>query len=404
MPYKPRSLKKQALKTSNNFKALLVTGPRQVGKTTFLRAIAASERKYVTLDNPKDLLLAKDEPEFFLQTYAPPVLIDEIQYAPSLFPYIKMLVDNAGANGLVWMTGSQQFPLMRGVSETLAGRVVIMNMLGFSLYERDGLGERQQPFLPSPTPPSILKRRDLLESYRVIWQGSLPGIADRDADQWAGFYDSYVKTYIERDVRQLANIGDMSDFVKFLGVAAARTGQELNLADMARNVDIAPNTAKAWLSILETSGLVYLLKPYFANISKRLIKRPKLYFMDTGLAAYLASWNSPEALEKSAMAGAFFETFAISEILKSYWHDNKHPNFYYYRDNGGSEIDLLIEMDGKLHPVEVKKTSNPDKDDAAAFTKLERFGIPLGYGAVVCLTDRPRPLTRSATSLSVWDI
>ncbi|MDR1997305.1 MAG: ATP-binding protein [Candidatus Margulisbacteria bacterium] len=404
MDYKPRTISKVILRASANFKLILLTGMRQVGKTTTLLNCGTKKRQHVTLDNPKDLALAQKEPEFFFQTYEPPLLIDEIQHVPSLFPYLKMLADNSPKRGLVWMTGSQQFELMQGISESLAGRVIILNMLGFSLYERAGLGAQQKPFLPSARSSGALNKKNLRQTYKIIWQGAFPDIVDKPANQWAGFYASYVKTYIERDVRRIVNIGNEADFLKFLSVLAARTAQELNLADTARDAGIAPNTAKAWLSILETSGLVYLLKPYFKNISKRFIKRPKLYFMDTGLCAYLTEWNTPEVLEKGAMSGAIFETFVITEIIKSYQHNGLFPALYYYRDNVQTEIDLLLAQNGLLYPIEIKKTANPSRNDISAFEQLAKIGEKPGYGALICLTDRARPLTDKASAISIWDI
>ncbi|MDR2883663.1 MAG: ATP-binding protein [Deferribacteraceae bacterium] len=403
MFYTKRTLKDTILKLSDNFKVILLTGMRQVGKTTLLKELSGNGRTYVTLDNAKDLLMAQEEPEFFFQTYQPPALIDEIQYAPELFNHIKIIADNAPDTGLIWMTGSQQFHLMKGVTESLAGRVAILELLGYSIYERDGLGDKQVPFLPSPTPPSVLKRYNLKETYDIIWRGSYPAIVSKDVDVWSNFYSSYIKTYIERDVRQIANISNQTDFIKFLSTVAARTAQELNIADIARNVGISPNTAKAWLSILESSGVIYLLKPYYRNVTKRFIKKPKLYFTDTGLCSSLTSWNSPESLERGAMSGAIFETFVVMEIIKSYHHNGKYPAFYFYRDSVQTEIDLLIEQDGLLYPIEIKKTSNPSKDDLRGFKKIaEEFAV--GYGTLICMTDKPRPLTEGANAISIWDI
>jgi predicted AAA+ superfamily ATPase len=402
--YKDRTLIKTLMETSRNFKVILLTGMRQVGKTTFLQKEGAGTgRKYVTLDNPKDEQMAKDEPEFFFETYTPPVFIDEIQYAPGLFRYIKMLVDREDRRGLVWMTGSQQYNLMAGVTESLAGRVAILEMLGFSLYERDGKAAAQTPFLPAKTPPALLEKRNLAETYRIIWQGSFPEVIDKNPDARDLFYASYVRSYIERDVRQLLHVGDESAFMKFICCAAGRTGQELNLTDLARDAGIAPNTAKNWLSLLETSGIIYLLKPYYRNISKRLTKRPKLYFMDTGLCAYLSAWNTPETLETGAMGGAFFETFVVTEIIKSWYHNGKRAPFYYYRDSNQTEIDLLIEQDGLFYPIEIKKTANPGKGDIKAFDTFAQFE-KTGYGSLICLTDHARPLTATANALSVWEI
>ena len=404
MSYRERTIRNALSKISDNFKVVLLTGMRQVGKTTFLRRIIGKDRKYVTLDNPKDLLLAKEEPDFFFQTYPPPLFIDEIQYAPELFVYIKMLTDNSDRHGLIWLSGSQQFSLMKGITESLAGRVVILEMLGFSIYELEGKGELQKPFLPSSKPPLILEKKNIAETFEIIWKGSYPAMSGKDNDQWSNFYSSYVKTYLERDVRQIINVGNEKDFIKFLGAAAARTAQELNLADIARNVEIAPNTAKAWLSVLESSGVIYLLKPYYKNITKRTIKKPKIYFTDTGLAAYLTSWSTPETLARGAMSGAFFETFVIMEIIKSYYHNGKYPSLYFYRDNVQTEIDLLIEQDGLLYPIEIKKTSNPKKSDVSAFDKLAKDEKIIGYGTLVCLTDNPRPLTDKANAISIWDL
>ncbi|GHV62976.1 ATPase [Spirochaetia bacterium] len=402
--YLERTMTNTLLRTSQNFKVILLTGMRQVGKTTFLKEIAVGEgRKYVTLDNPKDEQLAKEEPAFFFETYAPPVLIDEIQYAPELFRYIKMLADTTDKRGILWMTGSQQYNLMAGVTESLAGRVSILDMLGFSLYEQDGKAAAQAPFLPSKTPPGILAKRNLAETYQIIWQGSYPEVIDKNADQRALFYSSYIRSYLERDVRQLLNVENESAFQRFLSCAAARTGQELNLTEMARDAGIAPNTAKSWLSILETSGIVYLLKPYYRNVTKRLTKRPKLYFMDTGLCAYLSNWTTPETLESGAMGGAFFETFVITEIIKSWYHNGRRPSFYYYRDSNQAEIDLLIEQDGLFYPIEIKKTANPGKQDIKAFDTFAAIE-KTGYGSLICLTDHPRPLTPNAGAISVWDM
>ncbi|GHV56875.1 ATPase [Spirochaetia bacterium] len=402
--YLERTMTNTLIQTSQTFKVILLTGMRQVGKTTFLKELAAGEgRQYVTLDNPKDEQMAKEEPEFFFETYVPPVLIDEIQYAPELFRYIKMLADTTDKRGILWMTGSQQYNLMAGVTESLAGRVAILDMLGFSLYEQDGKAAAQVPFLPSKTPPGILAKRNLAETYHIIWQGSYPEVIGKNADQRALFYSSYIRSYIERDVRQLLNVENESSFQKFLSCAAARTGQELNLTEMARDAGIAPNTAKSWLSILETSGIVYLLKPYYRNVTKRLTKRPKLYFMDTGLCAYLSNWTTPETLESGAMGGAFFETFVITEIIKSWYHNGRRPSFYYYRDSNQAEIDLLIEQDGLFYPIEIKKTANPGKKDIKAFATFADIE-KTGYGSLICLTDHPRPLTPNAGAISVWDM
>ena len=349
--YKKRTVSSYILRISGKFKILFINGPRQVGKTTVLKLTSDGKRNYVSLDNPQDLLKAKADPKGFLDTYAPPCTIDEIQYAPELFPYIKMIADNTDKRALYWLTGSQQYKLMQGITESLAGRIAIIDMLGFSIYEREGKGDLQRPFLPSSKPSCILKRRNSADTFKIIWQGALPDVIKADSEHWEVFYDSYVRTYIERDVRQIINVGNELKFITFLKVTASRTGQELNLADIARNVGIDPKTAEKWLSVLKTSGLVYLLQPYFRNITKRLTKHPKLYFMDTGLAAYLAGWTTSKSLETGISSGAFFETFVITEILKSYYHNGKNPQVFFYKDSDQNEIDLLIYQNGKYHPI-----------------------------------------------------
>jgi predicted AAA+ superfamily ATPase len=348
--------------------------------------------------------LAKEDPYLFFQTHTFPLLIDEIQYAPELFSNIKMLIDKNSQFGQVWMTGSQQFLLMKGVSESLAGRLAILELLGFSIYEQVNKGYLQQPFLPSQTPASILSRKSLSETYRTIWKGSFPEITLKEDEFWALFYSSFVKTYIERDVRQLLNIGNELSFYNFLKAVAARTGQELNLTDLSNTLDISLNTVKSWLSVLQASGIVYLLQPYYENITKRLTKRPKLYFLDTGLCAYLTDWNTPETLSSGAMSGAIFETFVITEILKSYKHNGLQPSLYYYRDSNQVEIDLLILQNGIIYPVEIKRTASPDKKMIKHFKVLESFGKEVGYGSLICLTENIYPLTHYANAISVWDI
>ena len=402
--YKIRTLSNYLENVDANFKAVLVTGMRQVGKTTFLRNAASKERRYVSLDNPKDLLLAKNDAALFLQTYQMPLFIDEVQYAPELFPYLKMALDKNEETGKLWMSGSQQFLMMKNVSESLAGRIIIMKLLGFSIYERMNRGGEQKPFLPTRDHQGVLENLGVNETYKIIWQGSYPGIVDKDPMFWEGFYDSYLQTYLERDVRSLVNISDSVQFLTFLKVVAARTGQELDIADIARNVDIAPNTAKKWLSILEASGVIYLLQPFYMNLTKRFIKKPKIYFLDTGLCAYLTDWKTPETLQSGAMSGAIFETFVISEIIKSYWHCGLNPSFYFYRDNSKVEIDLLISQNNTLYPIEIKKTANPTPEHVANFKKLKIPNVETGFGSLICLTEEIRLLTDYANSISIWDI
>lgn len=397
--YFPRTIEQPLLKAAATFPVILVTGARQVGKTTLLRHLGGADRAYVTLDDPLVLRLAKEDPALFMQRFPGPVLIDEIQYAPELLPYIKMAVDENRVPGRFWLTGSQQFLLMRDISESLAGRVGILELLGLSRMEAEGRASEHKPFLPDADAlqASAYKRGELsLQGlYSLIWRGSFPSLAlspDMDRDL---YLSSYVQTYLQRDVRDLAQVGDEMAFLRFLRACAARTAQLCNMAELARDADVAPNTAKKWLSILRASGMVYTLEPYFTNVTKRMVKTPKLYFLDTGLAAYLTEWSSPETLE----AGAFLETWVVVELLKSWLHNGLRPPFYYYRDKDQKEIDLLIIQDGTVCPVEIKKSASPDKSVVRHFSVLEKLKMPVGMGAVICLVKQPLPLTEYAWSV-----
>lgn len=402
--YLHRTLETFLNKANEQYPVLLVTGPRQVGKTTILQHLSRHSRNYVTLDDPTVAQLAREEPALFLQRFKPPVLIDEMQYAPQLLPHIKMHVDKNKKRGQFWLTGSQQFHLMQGVTESLAGRVGLVQLLGFSQQELEGRGKQARPFLPTPTE---LQRRanqssrvSLDQCYQRIWRGSFPGVAlsqrvDRDL-----FFSSYIQTYLQRDVRNLTRVGDEAAYLKFLRAVAARTAQLLNVAELARDVGITSPTAQHWLSMLQTSGLVYLLEPFHTNITKRLIKAPKLYFLDTGLASYLTEWTTSKTLEAGAMTGAIFETYCFTELLKSYWHQGKRAPFYYYRDKDKKEIDLLIVQDDTIYPIEIKKTASPDLSAVRHFHLLESFG-KVGPGCVVCLTPAWLPLNAKTQAIPV---
>ena len=376
---------------SKMFGAVLVAGPRQVGKTTMLGQMT-SGLNYVSLDDPIVLTSAEEESGTFFKDNPPPVFIDEIQKAPSLFVQIKILLDRDRKKGQFFMCGSQQFKMMKGVSESLAGRLGLTTLLGFSLRELYGVSF-DLPFIP--TDEYLTKRHSHLAniSYDDIWKtihrGSMPELCENSDFDWQMFYGSYVRTYIDRDVRELSEIGDTVKFTKFMIAAAACTGQLLNIASLSRDVGISAPTAERWMSILVASNIVYLLQPYSNNISKRAIKTPKLYFLDTGLAAYLTKWNTPDVLRNGAMAGAFFETFVISEIIKSYYNRGiLDLPLYFYRDKDMNEIDLIIENGGTLYPIEIKKHADPQKGDAAAFAILDKIpGVNKGQGGIVCLYD-----------------
>ena len=404
---KKRTLTKNIKQISNSFPVLLLTGARQVGKSTLLELCADEGRNYVTLDNLENRSLAKTDPAGFLEKYKTPITIDEIQYAPELFSYIKIAVDKTKNAGNFWLTGSQKFLLMKGIRESLAGRVAIIDLLGFSQAENSGRANAVQPFLPTKewlnnTRNNIQTTKPLMSLYKDIWRGSYPKVTNEDRDS---FYDSYVQTYIQRDIKDILNITDDLSFYRFLCVIAARTGQMLNYADIARDADIDHKTLKSWISVLETSGIIYILQPYFSNITKRLVKSPKIYFLDTGLCSYLTRWTTPESLEAGAMSGAILETYIFSEILKTYLHNGKKPHLYYYRDSDQKEVDLLIDQDNTLYPIEFKKTSTPSLTASKHFSTLgklaEKEGKKLGHGAVICLVDKDVPLSQEVDAIPV---
>lgn len=387
-------------KLSKQFKVVLVTGARQVGKSTLLKH-CDENRNYVSLDDLSERELAINEPKLFLETHKAPLIIDEIQYAPELLSYIKLIVDKSDKKGQYWLTGSQQFHLMKNVSESLAGRVGILDLMGLSLAELSQT-PNNEPFFPDLE--YIEKRRENHKNYstsdifKIIYNGSFPALNNQDEFQDRNaFYSAYIRTYIERDIRDLSSISNEMKFLNFIRVVAARTGQVLKYSELANAVDISEPTAKTWLSVLVSSNIVYLLEPYYRNITKRMTKMPKIYFLDTGLCSYLTGWSSPEVIEKGAMNGAFFETFVVSEILKSYRHNGERPLIYWYRDTQQKEIDLLIERDGKLHPIEIKLTSNPNKSMLKHFNILDNQG----YGGLICMRESDIPLTEDVSAIPI---
>lgn len=402
--YIQRTIENAVKRMNSSFPVVLITGPRQVGKTTVFRC-CEDNRNYVSLDILENRKLARENPALFLQRFATPLLIDEIQYAPELLPYIKALADEKKQKGMFWITGSQQFHLMKGVSESLAGRVGILNLEGLSLPE---LAEK--PFYDKfvPTPEWISARSkearslDLKELYNIIWRGSYPALNNDEDTDWEDFYGSYVQTYIERDIRDLTDSGDEMQFLELLTALAARSGQLLNFSDVARDIGKPVPTVQRWISVLQTSGLIYLLYPFSKNISNRMTKMPKIYFTDTGLVCYLTKWNTPETLETGAKSGEILETFVVAEILKSYLHNGRRPNISFYRDKDKKEIDVILEENGKVYPVEIKKKSNPDMKDIKNFDVLEKAGLQVGEGAVVCMAPTHLPLTRNVNIIPVF--
>lgn len=402
--YINRAMEKTVLNIQASFPVLLITGPRQVGKTTLLKRLAEPHRRYVTLDDPMLRELAVTDPALFLQRFEPPVLIDEIQYAPQLLPHLKMYVDQHQHNGDFWLTGSQMFHLMKNASESLAGRVGIVNLLGLANSEL--MEQITKPFTTKPTELleklKTAKPLKLSAVYERIYKGSMPALYASDNINTEIFFSSYIQTYLQRDIKDLTQVGDELSFFRFLTCVAARTGQMVNYAEMAKDTGISPPTAKQWLSILVSSGIVTLVEPYFNNTLKRISKAPKIYFLDTGLCAYLTKWTTPEALETGAMSGAFFETWVVGEIIKSYYNAGKRPPLYYYRDKDQREIDLLIHENNLLYPIEIKKSGSPSPNAVKHFGVLANFGLEVGTGSVICLTNDLLPLDENNWYVPAW--
>ncbi len=407
MSYIARSLETVVEQTTKEYPIVLVTGPRQVGKTTMLQKLMeGTDRSYVSLDDLNERSIAKNDPELFLQLHKPPVLIDEVQYAPELFTYIKIHVDKYHEPGAFWLTGSQVFKLMRGVQESLAGRVAVLSMT--SLSQAEICGGKMDPFTVELSKlaerEKERKAADTRAIYERIFDGSMPAIVSGANTNSQIFYSSYLSTYIERDVRALSETIDSLKFLRFMTAVAARCGQMLNVADIAGDADINQKQAKDWLGILETLGIIFYLHPYSNNLLKRLVKTPKLYFYDTGLVCYLTRWSSAETLESGAMNGAILENYVVSEIMKTYLSSGKEPFMYYYRDKDTKEIDIILEQDGALNPIEIKKTSNPGTELVRVFGVLDKASVPRSSGAVICMKPSLSAIDRDNYIVPVWMI
>jgi len=395
------------MRLSAEFPAILLTGPRQVGKTTMLKKLMqeeSREREYVTLDDFSDRELAKNDPKLFFQIHKPPILIDEVQYAPELFPYIKIHVDQNNNPGDFWLTGSQVFKLMRGVQESLAGRVCLLNMSPMSQAEICGYSTKpfQLDIDKLTARAKEVRSVDTPELYRRIFNGGMPALASGQYSDRRAVYSSYIGTYIDRDVKEISGTIDSLKFMNFVTAVTALTGQMLNVKTIADAAEIDQVKAKEWLSILETLGIVFYLHPYSNNVLKRTISSPKLYFSDTGLATYLAKWSDSETLMSGAMSGAILENFAVSEIMKSYYNCGIDPAIYYYRDRDTKEIDAILKGDGKLHPIEIKKTATPASQLTRVFKVIEKSPLIRGTGAVLCTTDKLSAFDRDNLIVPVW--
>ena len=406
---------------ARNSKAILLTGSRQVGKSTLYKHLFGNVGQ-VTFDD--DLLLAQatDDIGLFLMNNPAPLVIDEVQKCPSIFNKLKIILDNTEEFGNFYLTGSQKLQLMEGISESLAGRISVVELDGLSLREINDI-DFNRHFVPSPE--YITTREQKLKKYpgdiwTTIHRGSYPELYSNPEREWIDYYQSYVKTYLERDVNKLIKARNHLTFVKFMTSVAARTGQIINYANIADQVGVSEVTIKEWVSILEKSGIIYILKPYTSSVLNRAIKTPKLYFRDTGLCSYLTRWLTPETLKNGAMAGAIFETFVINEILKSYTNEGLDYDFdvFFYngrdkkkrRSDGGieeitGEIDLIIQEGEILHPVEIKMSTMPKANMTSEFEVLD--AIPdkkRGMGAIICLTDRKLYLRDNLVALPLWYI
>lgn len=395
LPYLER-MKKQ-------FRVLLITGSRQVGKSTLLKNKLLPEYDYVTLDDFSDLSIAQKDAALFFKNHPLPVIVDEVQRAPNLFLQIKLLADNSEEKGKIILTGSQSYKLLSNAADSLAGRVCIINMSSLSLREKYGIDFNTE-FLP--TEEYISKRKNFIKTYENlwnhIWRGSMPELAD-DTVEWESFYRSYIRTYIDRDVADLIDVKNLVKFNNFMQCIASRVGELFNADSLARDVGVTSKTISQWTSILESSGVIKLLQPYEKNVSNRAVKTPKIYFMDTGLVCHLVGWSSSQVAMNGAMSGSLFENFVISEIIKSYYnsgHDSK--DIYFYRDKDKKEIDLIIEKDNILYPIEIKKSAQPTIDMAKSLSVLHKIpGKTVGQGCILCQCDKMHYLSDNVAALPV---
>lgn len=407
MRYIARNLEKVVLEVTKEYPVVLVTGPRQVGKTTMLQKLMeGTDRNYVSLDDLNERNLAKTDPEMFLQLHKPPILIDEVQYAPELFVYIKIHVDKYHNAGDFWLTGSQVFKRMSGIQESLAGRVAVLSLT--SLSQAEICGGEMQPFTLDIEKLSARRKERTAADTGVIFdwifRGSMPAIVSEKNSNSQIFYSSYLTTYIERDVREVSDAIDSLKFLHFITAVAARCGQILNIAEIARDADINQKQAKNWLGVLETLGLIFYLHPYSNTMLKRLVKTPKLYFYDTGLVCYLTKWSSAETLQSGAMNGAILENYVVAEIRKTYLNCGKDPYMYYYRDKDAREIDIILEHDGVLNPIEIKKSANPGLELIKVFKLLDKSSAKRSKGAVVCMKPELSAIDRENYIVPVWMI
>lgn len=371
-------------KISDTFRVLLVTGPRQTGKTTLLKSLKPENMGYVTLDDKVLRKQAQDDPKLFLEEHPAPLFIDEAQYAPDLFSYIKINVDNSKAKGQYWITGSQQFNLMKNASESLTGRVGIVNLNSFTYSE---IVKNENKDLFNPDKLKKTAKIEVNDLFEIIFKGGMPEFYDNPKIDRNLYFQNYINTYIEKDVRELIEIGKLEEFKKFMVSIASRIGEQLNYSDISKDCGVSVPTIISWMSVLVSSGLVYLLEPYMSSQLKRMTHIPKIYFMDTGLAAYLAGWESARDLQLSSTSGHYLENFVICEIIKSYNARGIKPNLSYYRDKEKHEINLVFYKNNQLYPFEIKKTASPNSSMISSFKYLENSKKEIATGGIICLYD-----------------
>lgn len=396
MAYIKRELERKFLEMNSFFKAVLVTGARQVGKTTMLRHLSeGSNRTYVTLDDLAVRELAQKDPDLFFQTYKPPILIDEVQHAPQLFERIKLLCDQSEETGLFWLTGSQHFEIMKNVRESLAGRIGITELFSLSQREKTGV------LFDEPLDFSFeeLKQRNAKISpcaapdvFEHIWRGGMPQVLNANEEMRQEYFNAYVDTYLMRDIAEVGGVTDIPKFLTFLKACAALTAEQVNYKLLADAAEISEPTAKEWLRLLEGLGIVYLLKPYSNNELKRLVKAPKLYFCDTGLCAFLSMWLTRDTLMNGAASGHYYENYVVMELLKTFAYSKTKANLYYYRDSNAKEIDVFAEANGLVHPLEIKKSASPNRREVSKYALLDKASIPRGCGGIVCMCGEPLPI------------
>lgn len=396
MEYMERALERKFLHMSSFFKAVLVTGARQVGKTTMLKHMAEKQsRTYVSMDNTMARTLAKSDPVLFFQTYKPPIIIDEIQKAPELFEQIKIMCDENEERGLFWLTGSQQYKTMKNIRETLAGRIGILELYSLSKNEVEGLTFTNELDFSLPCLQErwqLTKKNDIVEVFEHIWRGGMPDALRADAEQRQEYFNSYIETYLMRDVAEEGGITDVVRFRKFLNACAALVAEQVNYKTLAEAAEISQPTAKEWLRLLQGLGIVYLLPPYANNELKRLAKTPKLYFCDTGLCAYLSMWLTRDTLMSGAASGHYFENYVVIELLKNFAYSPSKANLTYYRDSNAKEIDVFVEENGVIHPLEIKKSANPDRREVRKYEVLDKANLERGCGGIVCMCEEVIPI------------